>query len=312
MKKTQSIEWERPILDYRSPLTYELMMEYINVFSERYKNIAVAYIGESILGRAIPAVTLGDPCTDSGVLYVGAHHGMEWITSVLLLRFINEFCENLETSKQMYGLNMSYLVRTRHITVIPMLNPDGVNIQITGVPDDCPMGDRLLRMNGSKNFKKWQANARGVDLNHNYAAGFAEYKVIEAEAGIDGGCATKFSGEYPESEPETGALANLLRYDGKTKALLTLHTQGKEIYCGSGGAETLRIGRIISQMCGYELCRPEGTAAYGGLSDWYTAEFARPAFTLECGRGQNPLPLADYFKIYAGLREVLYTFPAMI
>ena len=65
-------------------------------------------------------------------------------------------------------------------------------------------------------------------------------------------------------------------------------------------------------MCGYELCRPEGTAAYGGLSDWYTAEFARPAFTLECGRGQNPLPLADYFKIYAGLREVLYTFPAMI
>lgn len=66
MKKTQSIEWERPILDYRSPLTYELMMEYINVFSERYKNIAVAYIGESILGRAIPAVTLGDPSTDSG------------------------------------------------------------------------------------------------------------------------------------------------------------------------------------------------------------------------------------------------------
>ena len=72
MKKTQSIEWERPILDYRSPLTYELMMEYLNVFSERYKNIAVAYIGESILGRAIPAVTLGDPCTDSGVLSVRA------------------------------------------------------------------------------------------------------------------------------------------------------------------------------------------------------------------------------------------------
>lgn len=312
MKQNDATQWDQPILDYRSPLTYELMMKYIDVFAKRYRSISVVFIGESILGHAIPAVTLGDPSTERGVLYVGAHHGMEWITSVILLRFINEYAENLASARQMYGLNMTYLARTRHITVIPMLNPDGVNLQIGGIPGGCPIADRLLRMNGSKNFKKWQANARGVDLNHNYNAGFAEYKHLEAELKIDGGCATKYSGEYPESEPESGALANLLRYDTTIQALLTLHTQGEEIYCGSGGSASQKIGKIISRMCGYELCRPEGSAAYGGLTDWYTAEFGRPAFTLECGRGQNPLPLADYFRIYAGLREVLFTFPAMI
>ena len=32
----------------------------------------------------------------------------------------------------------------------------------------------------SDDFSHWQANARGVDLNHNYDSGFYEYKKIES------------------------------------------------------------------------------------------------------------------------------------
>ncbi len=304
---------ERSIIDYKRPLTYSLMMEYIDLFSSRYGNMSVSFIGESILGKSIPVVTLGDPEAKKGVLYVGAHHGMEWITSVILLRFINEYLEYLKAGRQMYGVNMTYLARARSICVIPMLNPDGVDLQISGIPDKCPIADRLIRMNGKRDFSNWQANIRGVDLNHNYAAGFEEYKQIERDAGILGGAPGKYSGEYPESEPETGALCNFLRFNDRIGMVLTLHTQGEEIFFGDGSAPgCMKIGRIIQRMSGYKLSVPEGSALYGGMTDWYVRDMKKPAFTLECGKGENPLPLTDYFKIYAGLREVLFSAPMMI
>ena len=79
------IQKNKSILDYKRPLDHSVMMEYINEFSQRYPFMAVSSIGESILGRSRPIITLGEG--KKAVLYVGAHHGMEWITSVLLLRF---------------------------------------------------------------------------------------------------------------------------------------------------------------------------------------------------------------------------------
>ncbi|MBQ7828453.1 MAG: gamma-D-glutamyl-meso-diaminopimelate peptidase [Clostridia bacterium] len=304
---------DRAILDYTSPITYSNMMQCVDLFAERYPQVSVTFIGESILGKSIPMVTLGDPTAEKGVAYIGAHHGMEWITAAVLLRFINEYGEYCKTGRQMYGVNLNYLARTRFIAVVPMLNPDGVDLQIGGIPEGCPMEERLLRMNGGRDFSRWQANIRGVDLNHNYGAGFKEYKSLEREAGITGVCATKYSGEYPESEPETAALCSYLRYNDSVKMMLTLHTQGEEIFCGDGSAPgCAKLGRMISRMTGYRQSKPEGTALYGGLTDWYVSELGKPGFTLECGKGENPLPLSDYFKIYAGLRELLFCAPMMV
>lgn len=307
----QKVTSAAPILDYTSPLTHGLMLEYINLFGNRYSDISVTYIGESILGKPIPMVTLGNANADRGVLYIGAHHGMEWLTAVVLLRFVNEFSENLLAKRRLCKINIDDLAKTSFIGVIPMLNPDGVELAVNGLSEECPLADRLRRMNGSDDFSNWQANARGVDLNHNYDAGFAEYKAIEAQCNILGGCASKYSGEYPESEPESGALANLLRFDTRIKGLITLHTQGEEIYLGCGDKNAVRIGQILARMSGYKLSSPTGTAAYGGLTDWYTRELGRPAFTFECGRGKNPLPIGEYFTIYTKLREILCSFPAM-
>lgn len=304
---------DRALLDYTSPITYSHMMEYVEVFAERYPEVSVSFMGESILGKSIPIITLGDPTAEKGVMYVGAHHGMEWITVAVLLRYVNEYGECCKAGRQMYGVNMGYLARTRFVSVVPMLNPDGVDLQIGGIPEGCPMEERLLRMNGGRDFTHWQANIRGVDLNHNYSAGFEEYKAVEREAGITGGCATRYSGEYPESEPETAALCSYLRYNDGIRLMLTLHTQGEEIFCGDGTAPgCAKLGRMISRMTGYRLSKPEGSALYGGLTDWYVGELCKPGFTLECGKGENPLPLSDYFKIYAGLRELLFCAPMMV
>ena len=62
-------------------MDYQAFSEFIAGLQE--SEIAdVSVLTRSILGREIPLITLGKG--KHAVLYVGAHHGMEWITSALL------------------------------------------------------------------------------------------------------------------------------------------------------------------------------------------------------------------------------------
>ncbi|MBQ3482586.1 MAG: M14 family metallocarboxypeptidase [Clostridia bacterium] len=268
----------------------------------------------SILGREIPLITLGKG--KKTVLYVGAHHGMEWITAAVLVDFIADYCRQYEKNGAPCGYRMSYMLEKRRILIVPMLNPDGVEYATHGVSSDNPLYARVLSMNGSADFSRWQANARGVDLNHNYDAGFLEYKTREQDAGVLNGAPTRYSGEYPESEPETAALCRLLRfYHEDLLGVLTLHTQGEEIFCSCGdnlSAKTLSVGRMLARMTGYRLAHPAGLAAFGGLTDWCIASLHRPSYTLECGKGENPLPIEQRSLIYEKLRCALFSFPFLI
>ena len=312
--ENSGIRSDKALLDFGVPADYETVSQFLDLFAERYDFISIQSIGETILGRRIQMVTLGDEAAGKSVLYVGAHHGMEWITTLILLRFINEYCEYYKGGGQAFGVNLGTLFATRCIRVIPLLNADGVDLQIHGVDEKNPLRERLMRMSDG-DFSHWQANARGVDLNHNYNAGFGEYKALEAAENIFAG-PTRFSGEHPESEPETGALCNFIRYSGDDlRMILTLHTQGEEIYYTSGGyapTGAAQIAAKLGKLTGYTVSAPEGLASYGGLTDWFIKEFDRPSFTVECGKGENPLPLTQYFPIYAGVREMLFCAPLLI
>ena len=308
-----NIKTDRALLDLQIYPDYESVSQIIDVFCERYDILSVTSIGESILGKKLYMLTLGNEEADKSILYVGAHHGCEWITTLILLRLVNEICEYYKTAKQPFGINLQNMLATRCIRIVPLLNPDGVDMQINGISEDNVLYYRIMKMSGG-DLSHWQANARGVDLNHNYDAGFAEYKLLEKEMGIVAG-STKYSGEYPFSEPESGALSNFIRFDDSIKMILTLHSAGEVIYYSSGkyapkGADS--IAKKLSKLSGYEIGEPEGTASYGGLTDWYIGEFDRPSFTIECGKGVTPLPITQYFKIYAGLREMLMWAPMMI
>lgn len=286
----------------------------INTLTNRYSFLNVGVLGNSLLGRPIPLLSLGNG--DKKVLYVATHHAMEWITSLLLLRFINDFCACCEHDASVGGIFPSRLLERYTLYFVPMLNPDGVEYQIHGLQADNPLYDRVIQMNGgSADFSHWQANARGVDLNHNYDAGFDEYKQMEAALGIGNGAPTKYSGEAPESEPETAALCRLIRLCMPLSGVLTLHTQGEEIFYQSNGQipkGALRIAKCMANSCGYRLSRATDTASFGGLTDWCVRKWSIPSFTLECGRGKNPLPYTQAGAIYCRLRELLFLFPTML
>lgn len=306
---------EKHTIDTNEPFDHASMMKCLDIFADRYSIIGITSIGESILGRTLPLITVGEG--KRAVLYVGAHHGMEWITSALLIRFLNELCELFLKNGSAYGYSIAHILKTRTLYIIPMLNPDGVDYQINGVAEDNVLRERLIAMNGgSEDFSHWQANARGVDLNRNYNSRFLEYKQTEEKANTGGGAPMKFAGVMPESEPEVGALCNFLRFDEKIKAVLTFHSQGEEIYytCGNGKItpRSRSIGERLSKLTGYKLALPQKESAFCGLTDWCIDELGLPSFTIECGKGENPLPIKNLFLIYMHLREMLFTVPTII
>ncbi|MBE6641978.1 MAG: hypothetical protein E7619_10390 [Ruminococcaceae bacterium] len=303
---------DRPVFR-PTALDLEALLNYLQELTDYYPFLGVEYIGETIMGRPICAAVFGEGKTE--YMYISGHHGSEWITGLSLIRFLYELCEAHSLKRRIYGADTDFIMREKRLVIIPLLNVDGAELQQHGIDENNPLKDRILRMNGdSTDFSHWQANIRGVDLNHNYNAGWLQYKKIEQENGIACGAPTKYSGACPESEPECGAVCAYVRAHS-VRSLISLHTQGEEIYYSSlsscpVGARA--VASRIASVTGYKTSAPSGSAAYGGLIDWFIAEYDRPAFTLECGKGVNPLPLSDEAKIYFKLRKLLFSFPMML
>ena len=298
-------------IDYEAICGYKRILTYVNTISERFPGTESSFIGTSILGRGILCLRIGHG--KSASLFVGAHHGMEHITSLLLVKFLEDAlsCERSNT-RLAGGFDVRYILAHRSIYVIPMLNPDGVEIEIHGADTAGPLKERLISMNGGNlNFASWQANARGVDLNHNYDAGFSECRKLEKEHGIYSGGPTRYGGEHPESEPETAALCRLTRFlSPELRCAVALHTQGEEIYwdyLGNAPKDSRMLAECFANVSGYQVSAPDGIASYGGYKDWVISELGIPAFTIECGYGKNPLPPSDFYKIYEKVLPILLT-----
>ena len=282
----------------------------LDELGNEYPILTRTSLARSVLGREIPLIRLGEG--DVHVLYVGAHHGAEGMTAAFLLRFLSEFLSAHRAGRSVEGIDPVFLLTVRTLWIVPALNPDGVELVERGLASAGFLSDRIRQMNGgSDDTSTWQANARGVDLNHNYDAGFRAYKGVESSLGILGGAPTRYSGEYPESEPETAALARFVR-SVPLSLILSLHTQGREIYFTSGGralAGQAAVAARFASMTGYRAATPTGAAAYGGLSDWAVGRMGIPAFTVECGEGKNPLPEAAFTPEWHRLRPLLFRAP---
>ncbi len=295
------------------PFDYRAMMTLLDTSPILEEVAGIGYLGESILGSPIPIITLGQGT--HALLYVGAHHGMESLGSILLCRFLLDFAEMLKGQGQAPGCNLKDFCRRYTLYIIPMLNPDGVEYAIHGIDKENPLYDRLLKMNGnSTDFSHWQANARGVDLNHNYDCRFSDYQAWQEAHQIAEGAPTLYGGLSPESEPEVAQLCNFIRFHPELCGVLSLHTRGEEIYYCPGRQNPDRISLLAAQVArlsGYRLSVPTGSASYSGMCDWCGEVLSIPAFTLECGKGHNPMPMDDWPSIYFGLRELFFKFPLM-
>lgn len=295
------------IVSIKKKYSYYLLERDISYLKMKFPFITVGKIGVSVCGRNLYYIKLGDG--SNKVFYNGAHHALEWVTSLLLMKFTENICKAYKNGKRIRGYDITQLLKKSTIYIVPMVNPDGVELVINGLKKSHPYYSELLRWNdGSSDFSRvWQANARGVDLNHNYDASFDLSKKAEKEHCIVGPGPTRYSGEYPESEPETKALADFTRKED-FKLVMAYHSQGKEIYWQYGDATppiARSIGEIFTEVSGYKLGEVTGIASYAGYKDWFIDKFKRPGYTIEVGWGKNPLPLTQFHQIYEDNEEML-------
>jgi g-D-glutamyl-meso-diaminopimelate peptidase len=270
----------------------------------KHPGINGSIVGRSILSRPIEAYFIGRG--RRYVFLVAAHHALESIT----VNFSFAFMDYLMSKSQfgaINGVDCKLLLSKYCFVVVPCVNPDGIELRMNGA-GNTPLTERLMRMSGG-DFSFWQANARGVDLNHNYNYGFSEYKRIEAAESIGAG-RSLYSGEEPESEPETRGVANLVR-TLMPFSLVSLHTQGEEIYAYPDTARVKRCAERLAKITGYRTASPTGTAAYGGLSD-YASSLGIPSFTLELGKGENPLDESMLGGIFPKVADAIAFLPTLL
>ena len=134
-------------------------------------------IGKTELSRRIVAFTLGK----GGLVLAGAFHGAERITSMMLYKFADEVCERMENDEK-----FCQSVMKNGLTIVPMVNPDGVEISCNGVHTAGKNAEMISEclIKAQLPHKKWQANANGVDINHNFDAGYSQVRQKERELGI--------------------------------------------------------------------------------------------------------------------------------
>lgn len=258
--------------------------EFLSRYTEKNKDAVVTVIGRSILGRDIHCYKIGTG--ERVITLVGSHSGRERVSVATLYGLIEFFDEKSTRGGTFCDVNIGILLQLFTFMIIPCPNPDGVEMCAAGI-SKTPLYERQMRMNGgSEDSFAWEANARGVDLNHNYGARFLEYKgAFEREEGISAG-AVGFSGEYPESEPESHGIANLLRTVAPC-AVLCLRDGGGVISAPSGEERCVRIAARLADAVGYRRECPPVRESYGSLSEYAGAALMIPSFSVRLSVGER-------------------------
>ena len=184
-----------------------------------------------------------------------------------------------------------------------MVNPDGVNLVQNGL-SATPAADSIAQMGiyeGEKyGYAAWKANIHGVDVNWNYDKDWS----AERNKHLRG--STGFNGDYPNSEPETAAVAayvDSVPFD----AYFSFHTQGQVYYWADSKSHPMYLQNVVAAATGFTGQWDSGTGIGGSFFDYVYRKYDKPTITLElCPYvGNYPYPDGDFDTVWHPARNVL-------
>ena len=148
--------------NYNSLLLTQNLIE----LNHSFPFLNIQTVGTSVLGKNLYVIKLGNG--PKKVFYSAAIHANEWITSVLLMKFIEDYCDAYNNNSSLYGYSVRRLFNSTSIYIMPMVNPDGVDL-VTGYLNTSSSA-YIKAKNIANQFPDipfssgWKANINGVDL----------------------------------------------------------------------------------------------------------------------------------------------------
>ena len=274
----------------------------------RFPFLRVGQFGSSELGRPLWRLSLGEG--ENRVLYNACHHANEWITTPLLLCWVEELAWAFSMGGTVSGFSAGELLDYATVCLAPCVNPDGMDL-VTGELQDQEQLEPVRRIAAA--YPRWpfptgwKANIRGVDLNLQYPAGWEQAREIKFAQGVVSPAPADFVGPAPLAAAEARAL---YRYTAAfdPALILAFHTQGEVIYWRYLDCEPPQgraIAEAFAQSSGYSVEETPYDSGFAGYKDWFILRYNRPGYTVEAGLGENPLPLEQFPAIYEACRGIL-------
>lgn len=283
-----------------SKYNYDKMEADLIALSDKYSNIMTyESIGVTADNRKIYHAIIGNKNADKHLVILASMHAREYVNSLLVMHQIETICENY-SSASYNGEGYNDIFDKVCLHVVPMVNPDGVEISING-PDgikDDDLRKNIISMcdkyGDSKDsyYTRWKANAKGVDLNRNYDINW-DKRTSDIPTNP---CANEYRGTKPYSEIETNAVMNLVnRYN--PNAVISYHTSGSVVYWNCNLEKELQekdksLFELASELTGYpdaEPNLPADTPNGPTLASWLGEVKGIPTITIENGKGTAPV-----------------------
>jgi len=280
--------------ELNQPYSYEVLKQDLKKLKRHYKKeIQIKTIGTSHFGREIYAIKLGRG--KKNIVLIGAHHGREWMTSMLLMKKLDGYAHAYQRTKP-FGDYSTDILDEVSIWFVPMLNPDGVAIQQNQLHHfPAKYRKKLLKMNqGVAKFDRWKANGMGIDLNRQYPAGWYALKKTPTKPFYQ-----FYKGKRPVQAKEVRALIRFIRKIDPSIAV-AYHSAGREIFWNYHNGKYLKrdkmIAKKVAELADYQLGKPPKHAVGGGFTDWFITTYHRPAMTVEISPlvGEKSPPLAFF------------------
>lgn len=282
---------EDNIVDPNRTYSYEQMISDAAKLKETYPDIIdTQTIGQSVEGRDILLIKLGKG--SKKIVLTGAHHAREYISATFLMETIDEYARAYKNAGKYGEFDLKTLLDEATIYIVPMVNPDGVNLVQNGVESvKDPNKVKSMRMM-QDGYSEWKANINGVDLNRQYPCHWDE-----KASNTDVPSSEMYKGTAPATEPEVQAIMKLCEENDFILAA-SFHTKGEVIYWADSGTNNEipvaeRIAQTLADVTGYKL-NPvsEDPAVYAaGFENWFRQEYERPGFCVELtpvGNGSAP------------------------